>query len=250
MKLTQGEKQKLLQVLTAQMMQAADIKTKTWFENYLKGAIQYRGLKTPQVTRFIKDWYRSKNLKTYSLEEQLSLCNDLISSPYAEDKFAGTIYLQQFLLSKLEWQTLLANCDMLFQAGYFYDWSTTDWFCMRVLAPTIKRYGRSTAQVIANWRLTENLWQRRASIVSFRSVCTDRTYHALIKEIIDDLVNEQQRFIQTGIGWVMADMSKVFPEEIESWFRNYLVQLEREVIDRHTKHLPCHQELKQLKRQL
>ena len=212
--------------------------------------IQYRGLKTPQVTRLVKDWYRSNNLKTYPLEEQLSLCNDLIASSYAEDKFAGTIYLQQFLLSKLEWQTLLANCDMLFQAGYFYDWSTTDWFCMRVLAPTIKRHGWSTAQVIATWRQAENLWQRRASIVSFRSVCTDRTYHALIKEIIDDLIKEQQRFIQTGIGWVMADMSKVFPEEVESWFRDYLPQLDREVIDRHTKHLPCHQELKQLKRNL
>ena len=35
---------------------AADPATKTWFENYLKHAIGYRGVKTPVVTRIVAEW--------------------------------------------------------------------------------------------------------------------------------------------------------------------------------------------------
>ncbi|MEM8675351.1 MAG: DNA alkylation repair protein [Cyanobacteria bacterium P01_G01_bin.67] len=78
---------------------------------------------------------------------------------------------------------------------------------------------------------------------------SDQEYHALIETIINDLVQEQHRFIQTGISWVMADMSKIFPKRLEAWFRKYLPQLDREVMNRHTRHLLCHQELKQLKQE-
>ena len=33
----------------------ADPGTKTWFENYLKHAIGYRGVKTPVVTRIVAE---------------------------------------------------------------------------------------------------------------------------------------------------------------------------------------------------
>ncbi|MEM7758628.1 MAG: DNA alkylation repair protein [Cyanobacteria bacterium P01_A01_bin.40] len=79
---------------------------------------------------------------------------------------------------------------------------------------------------------------------------SNQEYHALIETIINDLVQEQHRFIQTGIGWVMADMSKIFPKRVEAWFRKYLPQLDREFINRHIRHLLCHRELKQLKKEL
>ena len=48
--LHKNQRQKLINRLTNQLEQHSDVKTKQWFDNYLKGAIEYRGLKTPQVT--------------------------------------------------------------------------------------------------------------------------------------------------------------------------------------------------------
>lgn len=248
MKISKLEKQRLLDDLVVHLEQNSDSKTKQWFDNYLKGAIAYRGLKTPQVTQIVKQWRIRNQLDRCSLSEQLTLCMDLIARDFAEDKFAGTIYLQKFLLSRLDYQILLRECSSMFERGYFYDWSTTDWFCTRILDPTIVKHGLDAANIIAKGRYSENLWQRRAAIVSFRHATKDSQYHQLIAEIIADLVRESERFIQTGIGWVLADMSKPYPSEAEALFRQHLNCLSKEVIDRHTKHLICHKELKQLKR--
>lgn len=242
-------KHQLVTTLTNQLSQVADLKTKKWFDNYLKGAIEYRGVKTPAVTKLVFSWRREQNLDEYSLEEQLALCESLIQSRFAEDKFSGTIYLQKYLCTELTWPRLVSFCSTLFEQGHFFDWSTTDWFCVRVLDPAILRHGLPAADAIANWRKAKNLWQRRASIVSFRHAAKDSQYHSLIRQVIKVLVLEDQRFIQTGIGWVLADLSKSYPEEAEALFRQYLSQLSREVIDRHTKHLDAHKEIKQLKRE-
>ncbi|MEL6157853.1 MAG: DNA alkylation repair protein [Cyanobacteria bacterium J06627_32] len=238
----------LIKALTVQIESVADAKTKQWFDNYLKGAIEYRGVKTPMVTKLVSSWTKEHNLTQYSIEEQLALCELLIQSRFAEDKFAGTIYLQKFLLKIFPWQQLVSFSADLFEAGYFFDWSTTDWFCVRVLDPTIIQHGLAAASAIAAWRNSENLWQRRSAVVSFRHAAKDSQYHSVIEQIIEDLVTEDQRFIQTGIGWVLADMSKSYPTRAEALFRKYLSQLSREVIDRHTKHLDAHEELKRLKR--
>ena len=248
MLITQVEQEALVEDLLEQLEEHSDQKTKQWFNNYLKGAIAYRGLKTPQVIKLVKAWHKRNALDLYDAEAQLLLCRRLISGSFAEDKFAGTIYLQTFLLNKLDYQTLLEECDFLFQQGYFFDWSTTDWFCTRVLDPTIFKHGLEAANIVAAFRRSENLWQRRASIVAFRRASGHRIYHSLIKAIIADLLPSGERFIQTGIGWLLADMSKQYPAEVEALFRQYLNQLSKEVIDRHAKHLPCHKALKQLKR--
>ena len=53
MKLQNNQRQQLIEELIDRFMQNADLKTKKWFNNYLKGAIEYRGLKTPQVTALV-----------------------------------------------------------------------------------------------------------------------------------------------------------------------------------------------------
>ncbi|MEL6162077.1 MAG: DNA alkylation repair protein [Cyanobacteria bacterium J06627_32] len=217
-----GESRELTKALITQLDSAANEKTKQWFDNYLKGAIEYRGVKTPMVTKLVTSWKKDYNLTQYSIEEQLALCELLIQSRFAEDKFAGTIYLQKFLCKILPWQQLVSFSAGLFEAGYFFDWSTTDWFCVRVLDPAIIRHGLEAAEQIAQWRTAQTLWQKRAAIVSFRHASKDSRYHSLIKKIIADLVTDERRFIQTGIGWVLADLSKPYPNEAEALFRHYL----------------------------
>lgn len=236
--------------LTDQIQQHADAKTKAWFDNYLKGAIAYRGVKTPEVTKLVKEWRDRNNLKQYSTEEQLSICETLISGEFAEDKFAGTIYLQKFLLSHLNYQAIVELSDLLFDRGNFFDWSTTDWYCTRILDPTIIKHGMDAAEAIANGRFSLNLWRRRAAIVPFRHASKDEQYHSLITTIISDLLPSDERFIQTGVGWVLSDMSKSYPKKAESLFREHLRFFSKEVITRHTKYLDSHRELKALKQNI
>lgn len=238
----------LISDLQRRLDDAADMQTKQWFENYLKHAIRYRGIKTPKVARIVAEWRKLHGLQQLSEEEGLDLAVSLIRQEHAEDKFAGTLYIQKYLQKRVEADSLLTRVEDLFSCGAFFDWSTTDWFCVRVLGPAIVRHGQEAAERIAGWCGETNLWNRRASIVPFRAVVRDEAYHHLIKSTIAVLVKEQERFIQTGIGWVISDLSKVYPRVAEVLVERHFDDLLVEVIRRHTKYLPNHDSYKARKR--
>ena len=239
---------KLIADLQRRLDTAADPGTKAWFENYLKHAIAYRGVKTPAVTRIVADWHRDRGLGRLHYADRLALAASLIRQDHAEDKFAGTLYIQKHLLRRVDPEAILATAEDLFAARAFFDWSTCDWFSVRVLGPLIARHGKAAAVRIAGWRAAADLWQRRSSIVPFRSVARDEAYHPLVEATIASLVGERERFIQTGIGWVISDLSKAHPDTAAALVERHFDDLSAEVIRRHTKHLPHHAVYKARKR--
>jgi len=248
--ISEGSAQCAIEDLRQRLKSASDPSTKKWFENYLKHVIAYRGVKSPDVSRIVSQWRKDKEIERFSDEVQLSIAKTLIQGRFAEDKFAGTIYIQKFLLRKMDFSRILCTAEELFDAEEFFDWSTTDWFSMRVLGPLIQRHGEPAARRIAQWRSADDLWQRRSSIVPFRAAVSDEDYHPMIFETIAQLVCERDRFIQTGIGWVISDLSKVHPKAAAMQVERHFEKLSTEVIRRHTRYLPQHEKYKQRKRSL
>ena len=63
-------------------------------------------------------------------------------------------------------------------------------------------------------------------------------FHPLIAETVACLVPEQERFIQTGVGWLIADLSRHFPEFAAQLVERHFGDLSTEVVRRHLKRLP------------
>lgn len=226
----------------------SDEKTRKWFENYLKNAISYRGVKTPTVAKIVSHWRVDEAIDKLPLEKQMEIACDLIRERKAEDKFAGIIYIQKYLLGSLETDILLQNFNRLYNQEAFWDWSTTDWFCIRVLDPFIMKSEDTVAREIGSWYKSRNLWQRRSSIVSFRGSAKKNKYLTIIKRNIASLVKEDERFIQTAIGWLISELSRYYPDEANDIVSKHFSDLSYEVINRHTKYLPDHKKLKERKR--
>ena len=114
--------------------------------------------------------------------------------------------------------------------------------------PLFKQNPETMIELTKDWKSAPFLWQKRASIIALRSLVKNSDYIATIAHTIDTLLPDDRRFIQTGIGWTISDLSKYFPEQSSHLVEKYLPQLSLEVINRHTKHLPKHQFYKQQKR--
>ncbi|HJK99222.1 MAG TPA: DNA alkylation repair protein [Polyangiaceae bacterium LLY-WYZ-14_1] len=226
----------------------ADPKTKAWFEAYLKGAIPYRGLKTPEVARHLESWALAEGVWELDHDAQLAHAEALAKGAHAEDKFAAFLILQRLVRRRSPAEGILAFAEGLFRDELVPDWSTNDWLCVRALGPLLARDGRPVAERLAGWRQADGLWQRRSSIVPFRSVTRDPAFHGDIEAAVDALVADPRRFIQTGIGWVLADLARHAPERATRLVERHLERLDREVIDRHTKRLPRHAAYRAAKR--
>jgi 3-methyladenine DNA glycosylase AlkD len=244
-------KANLIQTLKNDLNQSSSAETKEWFENYLKGVIKYRGVKTPEVTKIVSKWAKEHKILDLDFLEQLDLATALIHSEYAEDKFSGTIFIQKFLLAPMlksskedskskqpfEASFLLEYCDTaIYQKGAFYDWSTNDWFVVRVLDQLLAA-NLHLSSTFLDWASRENLWQRRSAILAFRHAAKDTATHEIIEKIIDKLVIEKERFIQTGIGWLISDLSKSHHDKAAALVDKHRKLLSKEVLKRHTKFL-------------
>ena len=217
---------------------------KEWFEAYLKHVILYRGVKTPKVIEVVKLWRKKERIDELSHLEQLEVAAYLIKQTYAEDKFAGIYYMEKYLVGKVDFSLFFTYIENLFNAGAFNNWSTTDWLNMRVLSPLIDQHGIDAIRHFSAWVTKENIWQRRSSILCLRACVKHPKYVANIARVVKKLSGDNERFIQTGIGWVISDLSKsnfqVAEKVAEKIVEDNFENLSIEVIRRHTKYLPKH----------
>ncbi len=183
-------------------------KTQQWWERYLKGVIRFRGVGIPKNRELLTTWRERHGIDTWPLENQLELALRFFSQPVAEDKLAGILFIQNFLYDKLPWRTLLRRYSEVYEKGWIFDWNTCDWFCVRVLGPTIEEVGDECARAVASWSRAANLWQARSSVVSFVNLAAEEAYRPYIEEACAVLLGRDERFAKTAVGWILREISK------------------------------------------
>jgi 3-methyladenine DNA glycosylase AlkD len=202
-----------IQQLQQQLDQASDRATQAWWEAYLKHALLFRGLKLPQVRAVLHTWIKTENFLAQSPAQQLTTALSLIQEPWGEDKLAGILILQEVLIKQklIDWQTDLPKFAQMFDAGYIKEWNTCDWFCVKVLNPLLKQQGKPCATAIMQWCHAENLWRKRAAVVSFVNLAKhgDRNFPDFTQQLLNTchvVVQCPERFAQTGTGWALREL--------------------------------------------
>ncbi len=208
---------------------------KLWFERYLRYAVKYRGLPSPQIKTIITGWRQKHQLDKLSPEKQLQLISRLWDSDYAEDKFAATLYIQLFLLKLLSPLSILAAVEEAFERKHFYDWSTVDWLCMRALAP-LARSSAPAAKKILSWHKADYLWQARASLVPFATTPFMFEYVDQALRACDVLIRRDERFAKTAVGWFLRVLSRFEPQLVMDKLAAYEDWTTPEVVKNATKY--------------
>jgi 3-methyladenine DNA glycosylase AlkD len=187
---------------------ASSGKTKAWWDRYLKGAIEFRGVGIPQIRSVLADWRSDNGVGSRPIADQFALALRLFEEPMAEDKLAGVLCLQEYLHDEVPWRESLSGYGSLFERGLIADWNTCDWFCVRVLGPTIASSGRGCASAVAKWSTSPQLWKARASVVGFVPVIEVPDHRPLVLRSCAVLIRRGERFAKTAVGWVLRDLSK------------------------------------------
>jgi 3-methyladenine DNA glycosylase AlkD len=239
-----GGQEALAAELAARLAARADEDTRAWWERYLRGAVPFRGVPMAAVREVVHALWRELGLDERPRDEQVELALSLFAEAHAEDKLAGTLVLGERLLHRLG----AADVPTLakpFERRHIGEWSTCDWYCVKVLARMVERGDdrRSTAKAIASWRDAENLWQRRAAAVSFVRVA--RRGDAALPGLTDLVftvcaanARDPERFSQTSVGWVLRELSHAAPTAVAAFVEEHADLLSREARNMATTKLP------------
>ena len=239
---------KAVSKLQSKLQNLSSPETKSWFENYLKHMVKYRGVKSPFVKKVTQDWLIECNILDQNNQHIEDVIEKLFQSEFAEDKFAAIFILQKIVKDKL-WLPIkvLKIAQSQVVKGNIFDWSTADWLAVRVTSILIVENNQLVSYLL-KWTENKNLWLRRLAITSLLKTPKARILNTKAEQIIINLLPSDERFIQTGIGWYLATLSKVDHDLAKKLFIKFFNDLDQEVIDRHAKNLDIYMTLKNLKR--
>ena len=212
--------------LTARLTAAGDPAKKDWWERYLKGAIPFLGVPMAKNRMIVNGLWSDHDLETWPTDELIELSHVFMRLEHGEEKLGGVLLLSEHVLDRLG----LTHVGALRQPladGSIADWSTCDWYCVKVLGPTVAGSSRPqrVAEAIASWTEDGPLWQRRAGVVAFVNLVPRQElypgFHELVVAACARNAEDPTRWSQTSVGWVMRELSKADPDLVRGFLADH-----------------------------
>jgi 3-methyladenine DNA glycosylase AlkD len=208
--------------------------SRAFWQKYLKGNATFRGVPMAGVREAVHGWWRDEGLDGLPVAAQTEAALRLFEEAPTEDKLAGVLALSEIVLPHLRAKNLAAFAR-LFAQGHIADWNLCDWFCVKVLGKMVEHADEplELAEAISVWRTSEPLWQRRAACVAFVNHARHGDARvpglaALILRNADALVRDPERFAQTGVGWVLRELSLADRAAVVAFAEEHAERLSRE----------------------
>lgn len=175
-------------------------------------------------------------------DDLFTIAVSLMRRPDSRDQMAGIKLYESKLIEKRhdKWRHDLHVFSRLFDDGLIRTWSLTDAFCIRILGKLITRHGNACALEISRWHTSRNTWKRRASLVSFVNlVQNDKTLRILAVKSAIRLIRSRERNHQTAVGWVMRELGRSKPRDLERFVRANLPHFSHEGLSRALEAMPA-----------
>jgi 3-methyladenine DNA glycosylase AlkD len=186
----------------------------------------------PVIRRELREWHSDEALDALAPRDQKGLALELLRRDHSEDKLAGVLLLREHLLARLA-LTDLQSFAAVFAAGHISDWGLCDWFSVKVLTALVQRDGRPMAEALAGWTEADSLWQRRAAAVALAPLAPrgDENFEGFVDLAIDvarATARDDARFMQTGVGWLLRELSKADPRRVRDFVAEHECHMSRE----------------------
>ena len=171
---------------------------------------------------------KSHDLVNLPIVQQQEFLNELMSSEYTEEKLAAIIYLQ-LNLKQFEISILLDQIEIWLDKEWIFDWNVCDWMCVRLLSPALDSFPDEVAHRLNDWSKAEYLWKARSSLVPFAQAKSLTDHLQLVEKISIALINRQERFSKTAVGWVLREIYKFNPRFVDEFLETFHEQVTPEV---------------------
>lgn len=223
------------------LQSAADPAAREWSRKYFLDAIDFIGVKAPQlktIERALRPTWASA-----PRQQQVALAFELLRSAYMEERQVALLILGPHMkhLGAHALDESLDDIEGIFDA-HVRDWATCDGLCGRALRPLLV-LPRARKRIMA-WSRTPLVhpactWKQRASAVAFVNEAKHGHYDDDIIEVCARIVKNQERFVQLGCGWVLRELSLVDRPRVLAFIDEHAKHLSREGLRYATEKLPA-----------
>lgn len=164
-----------------------------------------------------------KNIQALPGKQALDIWHHVYLNTPSYDLGSLALYFYQYrALEKSEFnklKTWLKRCDC---------WEHSD-DLSKIFADTLERQPDWVLPVLSKWNSAKNPWQRRQSVVSLLEYAQKRKsvqpYKTLIS-FIEPLLNDEEYYVQKGVGWTLREIYNVYPIEMTEFFNRRFSEIQ------------------------
>ncbi len=177
---------------------------------YMRNQFEFLGIKGPAQKALLKQFVAEQGLP--DLAELENMVRSLWTWPEREYH-----YVALSLLSKRQKQLTPDVVPLLEHLITTHSWwDTVDAIASHNVGQLLLQYPDHREAVITAWRVSENIWLRRTTLL-FQLGYKAQTDEALLFSLIQQNQASKEFFIQKAIGWALREYSKVAPEAVQGF---------------------------------
>jgi 3-methyladenine DNA glycosylase AlkD len=203
----------LLHQLRARLARVADPQKAPGMQAYMKSAMPYHGVPSPTLKAVARALFADVPLPSVDLWRRhvLELWR---GASFREERYAALILAADRRARSFQTPELLPLHEELVVTGAWWDY--VDEVASHLIGPILLAHPAEMAPAMRSWSQSEDLWKRRASIISqlrFKS----QTDLELLYDCIGPSIGSREFFLRKAIGWALRECAKTDPEAIRRY---------------------------------
>ena len=206
----------LASAVTSALFERADPERAAGQQRYMKSALPYVGLTSPQLSATLRPLLRDPGLALESREQWLATVEDLWQTATHREQWYAAIALARHRPYR-SWvdSDAMPLWEKLIRAGAW--WDVVDEIATHLVRDTLLAAPAVEGLRMRDWSGSDSLWVRRASIIS-QVGARERLDQRLLADVIEPNIDDRDFFIRKAIGWALRDHARHDPD----WVREFV----------------------------
>jgi 3-methyladenine DNA glycosylase AlkD len=225
--------QALVDAVRVALVAAGDPVRARGAQAYMKSAMPFHGVPVPEVRRIAR-----AELGAHPLPDRQTWHDTVLElwdgATHREERYAALALLRSSWAAYQDLASLELIRHLVVTGAW---WDLVDELAHAVGA-VLRMAGPPAAQVVRAWSRDEDLWLRRAAILSQLGAGT-ATDRALLGECLDANLADPAFFIRKAIGWALRDLARADPVWVTAFVETAGDRLSPLSRREATKHLPA-----------
>jgi 3-methyladenine DNA glycosylase AlkD len=224
---------KLLRAIRRSLRDHADPAKAPIMQAYMKSAMPYLGVQTPDHRRICRDVFRAHPLDSFETWRD-SILTLWRNAEYREERYAA-IALAAFPAYR-DFRTLRAlplYKEMITTGAW---WDYVDGIATHQIAELVRKSPARMSAILRKWAAGDDLWLRRSAILAQLHFKAD-TDLFLLYDCIRPSLGQSDFFLAKAIGWALRQYARTDPNEVLQYVQNHRAELSPLSVREALKHL-------------
>jgi len=197
------------------LREAADPRIARRARTYFKQdeRVTFLGVATPGVREIEKGLFGEVK-GVWKIDDAISFCDRLVTSPPMEEKNVGMFLLSRFRRSFDV--GVLRTAKAWLAGNHCANWAATDALCGLILGPLLLGHP-DLIPAVARWSISRNVWIRRASAVALVPLARRGAHLDTAYEVAASLFGDDEDLIHKATGWLLREAGRSDTRRLEAF---------------------------------